>query len=440
MSLFSRILGLSRAAQGPAVRVMPAPPAAIPAAPGSAMAATGVDLRDIGFTTLTGGSRVRTLPPVSPLSAQRHATVFACCSVIAGDLAKVPLHVFQRGADGRVKRVRDHALPYLLNIESVPGVAAVATRLPLVYAFVLRGNGYAYAPRDGAGEVMLIEAVRGMSPSILRSGRERFYDFEDGAEIRRRVPSRAMVHLRYMAEDGWTGRSPIEYAAESVGIAMAGQEAAGRSASGAVVKAIVRLSDDFANAEDDQRAAQALARAISSPDVDGIPLVRNVAGIDRLDLSASDIQLLESRKYDAHQICSIYRVPPSKVQSLEQGVRANVEQQAIDYLTDCLLHWGTQVEMQMGMALLTPGERAAGMFLRHDFDALLRPTTKERYEAHARAVGGPFKTVNEVRREEDLEPVDGGDVLYPPPNQNGTEGMEKGAADARADAEDSQDE
>lgn len=80
-----------------------------------------------GFVVGAGShSRVRSLPPVTPLTAQRHATVFACCSVIAGDLAKVPLHLYQRGATGREARVRDHALPYLLNVEAVPGV--VATR------------------------------------------------------------------------------------------------------------------------------------------------------------------------------------------------------------------------------------------------------------------------------------------------------------------------
>ena len=38
------------------------------------------------------------------------------------------------------------------------------------------------------------------------------------AGMRRRVSSRLMVHLRHMSKDGWTGRSPIEVAAESMGL------------------------------------------------------------------------------------------------------------------------------------------------------------------------------------------------------------------------------
>lgn len=432
MSVIGRIIGLGRAPQPPAVRVLPAPPAAIPAT----VAAVGTTAtpdqwaREIGWTPLGGGrSRVASLPPVTPLTAQRHATVFACCSVIAGDHAKVPLHLYQRGKSGRVERVRDHALPYLLNVESVPGVAASATRLALVYAFALRGNGYAYAPRDGGGEVMLIEAVKGQNPAILTAGRDRFYDFEDGEGIRRRAPARAMVHLRYMADDGWAGRSPIEYAAESVGIALAGQEAAARTASGAWVRAAIMLADDFQSEEAREQAGKRLAERLRNPELDGFPLLGENDKIEKLDLSASDQQLLESRKFDRAQICAIYRVPPSKVQSLEQGVRANVEQQALDYLTDCLSHWAAQVEAQMGLALLTPAERQAGLFLRHDFDALLRTTTKERYDALARAVGGPFMTPNEARAIEDLPDLDSGKVLYPPPNQNGTENAAAPAKD-----------
>ena len=68
------------------------------------------------------------------------------------------------------------------------------------------------------------------------------------------------------------------------------------------------------------------------------------------------------------------------------------------------------------MALLTPAERTAGLFLRHDFDALMRPTRKDRYDALARVVGGPIMTPNEGRKSEGLGPIAGGNVLYPPSN------------------------
>jgi HK97 family phage portal protein len=438
MSLISRLLG--RGAMVPAARIEPAPPAAP-----VAMAAEGqtfdtsARLTDLGWVNVAGGrSRVAGLPPVSPLAAQRHAVVYSCCSIIAGDLSKVPLRVMQRQADGRYAPVSLHGLTYLLNVESSPGVAASVARQAMIYAYALRGNGYAYAPRDGGGEVMLVEPVRGQQPSILRAGRDRFYDFEDGAEVRRRVPHRHMIHMRYLADDGWTGRSPIEVAAESVGIALAGQEAAARNSSGVQLRGLITMPDDYQDDEAEVRDARRIAEAIRNPNIDGFPVVRTGSKFERLDLSAADSQLLESRKFDATLLCAIYRMPPSKVQQKQYGVKANVEQESMDFLTDCLSHWGSLVEDQMSIALLTPADRAAGLVLRHDFEELLRPTRKELGEVAVRETGGPVRMIDEGRAMLGLAPLPNGEgqKLYPPPNQNGTEGKDKPGRDAPAGGDD----
>jgi HK97 family phage portal protein len=428
MTLLDRLMG--RAAPAALPRVEPV----LMAAETSGVTEPKPWLQDIGWTNVMGGtrSRVKSLPPVSALSAQKHATVFACCSVIAGDLAKVPLHVYQRNAKGAEVIVRDHAASYLLNVESVEGVAAAVTRLSLIYAFALRGNGYAYAPRDGAGELELIEVVKGQQPSILRNGRARFYQFEDGAQEQRMVPQRHMVHMRYMSEDGWTGRSPLEIAAESIGIAMAGQEAAARAASGTFVRAAIKMAENYEDDEAMVRAAKRIADALRNPDLQGWPALQHNESIQTLDLSASDQQLLESRKFDVTQICAGYRMPPVKVQFMENGVWANVEQQSIDYLTDCLTHWAVQAEGQLSMALLTPAERSAGLFLRHDLDALMRATKKDRFDAYQRGVGGPILTPNEAREMEGYPPLPDGGRLYPPSNMTRDE---KAAPEQKEDAE-----
>lgn len=388
-------------------------PAAVAAVATSGTARPKGWITDYGWSA---PSRVKTLPRVSPLLAQKHATVFACCNVIAGDLSKVPLRVLQRGADGRDIRLREHPASWLLNVESSSGVPASLTRLAMIYAFTLRGVAYAYAPRDGGGELELIENIPQDGVSVLRNGRARFYDFEDGAQQRRRAPGRSMVHMRYMAADGWTGRSPIEIAAESVGLALAGQEAAARLASGMTMKAVIKMADTFEDDEAYRRNQRRVKDALTNPDVEGFPIIGEQDSITPLDLKAGDMELLARMRMDREQLASLWRVPPPKLGILEYGVKANAEQSAIDYLTDCLLHWGKHVEDQMGQSVLTEAERRAGIFLRHDFAALLRPATKERYEATGKAVGGPFMTPNEARQSEGLPPVPGGDVLNPAPN------------------------
>ncbi|APX23185.1 phage portal protein, HK97 family [Salipiger profundus] len=387
----------------------------------AAVAAGEQGLLAVGWGSLGAPSAVRGLPRVTPETAAHHATVFACCNNIAGDLAKVPLKLWQRQGDGQDVRVREHAAGDLLNGEAAPGVPAKLVRFAAVYAYTLRGNGHIYGPRDGGGELMRLDIVRQGNVSMLRDGLERFYQFEDGAGVQRRVPARAMVHLRYMAEDGWTGRSPIQVAAESVGIALAGQRAAARNAAGGTTKGVIKLGDNYEGEEQRVRNARRIKDAMQDPGSDGWIAVNPDEDVKALDISAADQELLSSRKFDREMLAGIYRMPPSKLQMLEYGVKANGEQQAIDYLTDCLLHWSALVEAQLDVALLTRAERDAGLFLRHDFGALLQPTVKEQYEALNRAVGGPFMLPNEARAKIGAPPVAEGATLNPAPNMTRAE-------------------
>ena len=432
MSIMTRLLGRTAPQSARTEPVLTAATNSAGAAEGttSGTAKPSGWMADVGWSG--GASRVRTLPRVTASLAQRHATVFACCNVIAGDLSKVPLKLYRRDpTSGREARIRDHPAAFLMNVESAPGIPAVVMRYALAYTFALRGNAYAYAPRDGSGELQLIETLSPDGVSILKNGRARFYDFEDGAGVLRRAPSRAMLHLRYMALDGWTGRSPIEVAAESVGIALAGQEAAARNASGTVLKAYVKMADSYEDDESYYRNQRRLRATLDDPEGKGIPILGGADEIKRLDMSAADQELLAARRFDREQLASIWRVPPTKLQILEYGVKANAEQSAIDYLTDCLLHWGGLLEVQYALSLLTDRERRDGLFFRHDFDTLLRPTTKERYDALRGAVGGPFLTPNEARRKEGLADRPEGDQLYPPSNMTRESGATpKGDANA----------
>ena len=59
-------------------------------------------------------------------------------------------------------------------------------------------------------------------------------------------------------------------------------------------------------------------------------------------------------------------------------------------------------------------DAAAPQYVKLNRDALLQSTTLARYEAHAIALEKQFKTVNEVRDDEDMPPVAWGDKPLEP--------------------------
>jgi phage portal protein BeeE len=65
----------------------------------------------------------------------------------------------------------------------------------------------------------------------------------------------------------------------------------------------------------------------------------------------------------------------------------------------------------MNWRLFLPSERGR-YFVEFVVDGLLRGDTKSRNEAHRTAIMGGWKSINEVRAEENMAPIEGGDEHF----------------------------
>lgn len=399
MTFFTRIKAVAKGLLGPSAETS-----------GTANPAGWLNL-GWGRPTLSG------LPRVSEGGALAHGTVYTCVNVIAQDLAKVPLILYRRLPKGGKERVAEHPAARIMSHgDQAHGVPAYAIRYGLQWALGLRGNAYAYIRRNGRGEIIGLDPIHNDQVSLLKNGRERFYDFEDGAGSRRRVSWRDMLHLRSGAEDGWTGRSPIEMASETLAVALGAQNFAGRHITGrGVIRGVVEHPDWFQEEEEADLFAVRILKTLDDPEANGIPILPHGMTYKSVGMSPADAQLLEQRRFDREQIAGIYRVPPAKAGIFEHGLRANVEQQAIDYVTDCLLGWAKLSEDHFNLYLLTEDERN-DLHFEYLFDGLMRATTRDRIESLLRATGGPFMTRNEARALENRAPISGADDLLPPSN------------------------
>ncbi|MDD2870332.1 phage portal protein [Neomegalonema sp.] len=407
MSVFDRMKAAARVLVGPSAE-----------ASGTARPAGWLDL-GWGRASLSG------LPRVDERAALAHGTVYTCVNVIAQDLAKVPLILYRRLPKGGKARVSDHPAARLMaQGDAAYGVPASVIRYGLQWALGLRGNAFAWIRRNGRGEVIGLDPIHNDRITLLKNGRERFYEFEDGAGVQRRVSWRDLLHLRSGAEDGWTGRSPIEMAADTLAVALGAQSFAGRHITGrGVIRGVVEHPDWFQDDEDAERFALRIRKTLDDPEANGIPILPYGMSYKSVGMSPADAQLLEQRRFDREQIAGVYRVPPAKAGIFEHGLRANVEQQAIDYVTDCLLGWARLNEDHFNLYLLTEEERA-DLHFEYLFDGLMRATTRDRTESLLRATGGPFLTRNEARALENRAPIPGADDLLPPSNMAALPGQE----------------
>jgi len=99
----------------------------------------------LGFST--GYIPSDTGTPVTPFSAMQVATAYACCRVLAEDIAKLPIRLRRRQKGGGSVVDLDHPINRLLWRPN-PWQTPFDFKSYLVYSLALVGNGYSYIVRS----------------------------------------------------------------------------------------------------------------------------------------------------------------------------------------------------------------------------------------------------------------------------------------------------
>ncbi len=171
------------------------------------------------FATLrTGGS-------VTPETAQSVAACYAAVAAISESLGSLPLHLYRRIGDDRVKAT-DHPLYAVLHHAPNQYQSAVELREWLTSCMLLHGNGYARIERGSDGQVRELHPLQPGQVQVMRKG-----DAIGGYEVTNRdgVVSRYLpsevFHLRHRAgADPLMGVSPIAAARAVLDLAIAENE------------------------------------------------------------------------------------------------------------------------------------------------------------------------------------------------------------------------
>jgi HK97 family phage portal protein len=132
----------------------------------------------------------------------------------------------------------------------------------------------------------------------------------------------------------------------------------------------------------------------------------------QIGINPADAQLLESRAYSTEEICSWFRVQPFMIGRASQGQTnwgTGIEQQMIGFITFTLRPWLKRIEESIAADLLTPAERAT-YYAEFNLEGLLRGDSAARASFYQVLLQNGILSRNEVRRLENLPPIEGGDV------------------------------
>lgn len=376
---------------------------------------------------------------VSERNALQVAAFFGMVRAISEDIGKLPWPVYRREGGDIRHRAIDTRWYRLLHDQPNPWQTSQQFRELLTAHALLRGNGFAFK-----------NIVRGELRELIPIRPDRVRVEQDPVTLRlkytvhsptgiREYSRKEIFHLPGVSFDGVSGVSLLGLARQSLGTAIAlerhgGTLFANKAQPGGVFKhpgalserAYNRLKDDL----DGTKGAEAHSTLLLEEGMDWT----------QVGLSNDDSQFLGSREFSIEEMARWGRMPPHKLGAMRRSTFNNIEHQDLEYHKDTMLPWMGRWDGAANMQLIGPGE----LFAEHLADGVLRGDSGARWNSHRIAVTNGIQTPNEIRRMNNLNPIDGGDQLFVPAfvtpielagQQNGT-GVSS-APEEGADARDS---
>lgn len=371
--------------------------------------------------------------------------VFACVSRIAGTISSCPLHLYRRLPDGGKELALDHPLYPLLNDQPSPIQTAADFCVAMQANFELLGNAFARVYRDKGGSVSYIEALNVDSFQIRVNADPKRYptyiltiaNGKDGQSTTMEYDGADLIHIKGLTWDGISGLSLISVAQDSLNLAakimrsgVAYYENGCRP--GMIVTYPQALSPE--GMKNLKASIESMHRG--EKNAHKLLILEEGAKAETMQHTATEADTTNFKLSVAEDICRVFGVPPHKVGVLQRATNNNIEQQAIEYTSDCILPRIRRWEQELNSKLLSQAERQE-YFFAFDLDELKRGDTQSRFNAYGTALANGWMSVNEVRAKENMNPIKGGDIYRFPlntaPISNLTPGQE---APAKLDPED----
>ncbi len=231
---------------------------------------------------------------------------------------------------------------------------------------------------------------------------------------------RMVHHVRWHSLNHYTGLSPIELHAESIGLAQAVRQYTGKSfANGTSVSGVIERPREAPAIKDQgsiDRIVDQWGEKYSGMDnAKKVALLQEGMTFKPISMTNVDADIINILNASGTDVARIYKIPLPMVNDLSKANYNTTEQLLIQFVVFGLLPWVKRHEQSMMRDFLLPADRR-GYFIEFNLSGLLRGDQKSRYEAYAIGRQWGWLSVNDIRRLENMPPVSGGDIYLQPLN------------------------
>lgn len=372
----------------------------------------GGESRAISFQSLWGAGDLTSYETQSAAFVDYNTSlsvnaVWACVSLISDTVSALPVDTYIR-RDGIAYPYRPRPSWVAKPDVMIPSVAFWQQTM---ISLLIDGNAYIRLFRDTSGEILNMMVLNPLAVNVRRNpfGQKLFvYTGEAGKEL----STDDVLHIAgsILMPGDLKGRSPIDTLKENIGLAISLESFAARffgqgTTQNGVIEYPGALTEE--QAENLSKSFDRQHKGFRKAHKTGI--LSGGATFKPTMVANDQAQMLDSRRLAVEDIARAYRVPTDMIGLNNGGQSYNsIEQKQIAFVTHTLRPWLAKLED--AFSTLLPDTA----YLSFSTDDLLRGDYATRIEGYAKLLQNGVLSANEVRRKENMRPVDGGDVVRVP--------------------------
>lgn len=332
------------------------------------------------------------------------SAVYRCVEVITNGVASLPVKLY-RTDDRGFKYEMNNNLSFILSKKPTGKINAFTFYKLIVKDILLQGNAYALILRE-KGEVIGLQYVQaGLVSPIDKIDRIEY----QVTGIKGFVRQEDILHFMNYTDNGIYGISVLTHARRTLGIADYGENASENFyKSGGCTTGFLKFDGPSSGKQREEILSawnQATGGVRNQPN--GIPVLPANVNYTQLSVNPSDAQLLESREFSVVEICRFFGVSPTKCFDLTHASYNNSEMAELAFLNDTLRPLLTKIEMEMETKLFKPEDK---FDIKFDVSELLRTDKKSQAEYFTKLFNLGVLSPNDIRKELDMEEIEGGDI------------------------------
>ncbi len=358
---------------------------------------------DTYYDRLTGFPGVAGVD-VNTTTAEGISAVYACVAAISETVGSLPLDVYRNTEDGREK-AKTHPLYRLLHDAPNNYQTALEFREQMQRHVLLRGNAYAEIVWNPNGSVKALLPMHPDSVTVLRSSLGNLvYDHVDGKGNQRRLLADEVLHLRYHSDDGILGRSPIQVARDTIGLALAERtHGAKMFEQGTKLSGVIETPPGTTKEQAGQIRESWSAGQAGIANHGKTAVLPQGATFKTVSMTLEDAEWIEARRLSIVETARLFRVPPVMIGDMEAANYSNVVELARFFVTNTLRRHLVMWEQAINRACITN----PAFFVEHNVEGLLRGDSLARANFYQRGIEDGWMLRSEVRRIENLPAIEG---------------------------------